>query len=76
RKLIVRYLENIDINNLSVNSLKEVFMNFLRYYEIKNVFIPPTATLREIKKLKIEDPFFNKFKKFLDIYEKYFYGPK
>ncbi len=75
-KILINYLEKFDPTKCDINNLKEVFIKFVKYFKLKNIKFDQYLTLREIKGLNIHDKMFAKFSNFIDIYERYIYGPK
>ncbi|MCS6955916.1 MAG: transglutaminase domain-containing protein [Candidatus Calescibacterium sp.] len=76
RIFIINYLEKIDISKIDDRDLFRVFKMFIEYFKMKGNEFPNEFTLREIKNVSIDDVLFQKFKNFIDIYERYIYGPK
>jgi transglutaminase-like putative cysteine protease len=78
-KLLVDYLENIDENSIysfDKAKIQNVFLKFLNYFSYKNINFEKSLTLRELKNYNIQDPFFDKFRKVIDVLEVISYGPK
>lgn len=75
KKYLFEYLKNLNIEQIDYNSLSRIYSIFIEYFRSKNIVFRNSLTLREMKRENIEDHLYPKFQKFLDIYERFLYGP-
>lgn len=76
KNYLAQYLEKLELGKIKTKQMKKIFAMFIDYFRMKDIVFAKELTLREIKLLNIEDKIFQKFREFLDLYERYLYGPK
>lgn len=76
KKYIYSYIQGLDISKIEGKDMNKAFRMFIEYFKLQGTNFPPQLTLREMKSLNLNDPAFQKFTDFIDVYEKYTYGPK
>ncbi|MEN3015552.1 MAG: transglutaminase-like domain-containing protein [bacterium] len=74
KKYIKNYLLTVNFANLNPKDFSKTYSLFMEYFKYSDLLFPTHLTLREMVIKDIQDPVFQRFKTFVNLYERFIYG--